>query len=441
MIHFKFILLGVTLSLMVLSCKNGPLNKTQPSQSKYAVTIKKENGVYRLYKNGLPFFVKGAAGYDHISELAASGANTLTIWNIDKFDSTLNEAAKDNISVILGIDLPGWDFEEVYTDQKLMDELYIKITKIVARYKSHPAVLAWCLGNELIMPINPHSSIYYKNYNKILKMIHTDDPNHPVTTAIINFQKQSILNIQWKIRDLDFISINTYNKLKEIKEELTKVSLLWRGPYMISEWSPNGGWESETTVWEAPIENTSTKKAEQFNIFYKNYMPVNDPRFLGSIAFYWGNRQEYTHTWYSIFDEAGIPTEIKEVLSDCWKDTVTKHESVKLEYMMIDGFGARNNNLVSPGSKHLATLLFPAGQSTDSLKYNWEILKEDWSYWGRTWNNFKRQTPEMGLLSDSNKQNTNFIAPLKEGPYRIFITVYNTKGYCATANTPFYVVQ
>ena len=74
MIHFKFILLGVTLSLMVLSCKNGPLNKTQPSQSKYAVTIKKENGVYRLYKNGLPFFVKGAAGYDHISELAASGA-------------------------------------------------------------------------------------------------------------------------------------------------------------------------------------------------------------------------------------------------------------------------------------------------------------------------------------------------------------------------------
>jgi hypothetical protein len=194
-------------------------------------------------------------------------------------------------------------------------------------------------------------------------------------------------------------------------------------------------------VWGAPLENTSTKKAEQYYHFYKTYMPLDEPRFLGSLAFYWGTREEYTHTWYSVYDEDSTATEVKEALADCWKGVATKHQAVQIQYMMIDSMGARDNIILSPGSKHIAKLLLADGQPGDSLRYSWEILKEDWFNWGRTWHYFKRPGAEQGLIADSTAQNTPFVCPKKEGPYRIFINVYNKKGYCSTANTPFYVVN
>jgi len=353
----------------------------------------------------------------------------------------LDDAEKNHVFVIVGLDIPSGDIPQFYNDEKKVNELFNAHRASVLRFKNHPALLAWGLGNELIMPIGLGSSAFYKTYNRLLQMIHTEDPNHPVTTTLINLQKSSILNISWKIRDLDFISINTYNKLKEIKKLIKKVSFLWNGPYLISEWSPNGGWESETTVWQAPIENTSTKKAEQYYQFYKDYMPKDDPRFLGSLAFYWGNRQEYTHTWYSVFNEDGTPTEIEEALYDSWRDTMSRHQAVQVQYMLIDDHGARDNIILSPGSKHDASLLLVDNQAVDSLRYSWEIVKEDWLYWGRTWNNFKKPAVLSGLIAQPDIQNTSFICPSKEGAYRIFITVYNNKGYCATANTPFYVVK
>ena len=434
--HLTHTLLCCLLSVL-FSC-NQKIEK-KPGTKK--VEIKKENGVYRIYKNGSPILIKGAVGHTNLAELVACGGNTISTWDTTMVETILNEAQKYNISVVVGLDIPSGDVLQFYNDEKKVAELFKAHQASVRRFKNHPALLYWGLGNELIMPFSSNSGKFYKTYNRLLKMIHTEDPDHPVTTTLINLQKGSILNINWKIRELDFISINTYNKLKNIKQELKKLSLLWNGPYMISEWSPNGGWESENTVWQSPIENTSTKKAEEYSRFYKDFMPKSDPRFLGSLAFYWGSRQEYTHSWYSVFNEDGSATEIMEALNDSWKDTVTSHSSVKVKYMLIDNHGARDNILLSPGSKHEVSLLLDEKQSPDSLRYSWEILKEDWLYWGRTWNNFKKPVVLQGLISDSAAQKTSFICPSKEGAYRIFITVYNSKGFCATANTPFYVVK
>lgn len=425
-------------SLSIFSCNNnGTIGK--PGAKK--VEIKKDNGVYRLYKNGVPLLVKGAVGHTHIGELAASGGNTVLIWDTTLLEQTLNDAAKNNISVIAGLDVPSGEYVAWYKDEAKVNKQFAAYERIVNRYKGHPALLAWGLGNELLMPINSQSSYFYKTYNRFLTMIHTQDPDHPVTTTLINYNKQSILNIQWKIRGLDFISINTYNRIKDLNAQMKKMELMWDGPFLVAEWCPNGGWEAETTVWGAPLENTSTKKAEQYYDYYKNYMPVNNPRFLGCMAFYWGNRHEYTHTWYSVYGEDSIATEVKEALTDCWKGTKTKHNAAQVQYMLIDSMGTRDNIILSPGSIHIAKLLLGDAEVKDSLRYSWEILKEDWYSWGRTWHYFKRPAALQGLITDSTAQNTPFICPTKEGPYRIFINVYNKKGYCTTANTPFYVVN
>ncbi len=431
------------LLLLVIGCPLAACHNPYSAEATKGkkVAIRKENGRYQLYKDGQPFFVKGAVGHTHLDELAACGANTLLIWDTSLIEKTLNEADRNHLSVIAGLDIPSGELVDFYNNDTLVNKLFNDYQRVINRFKGHPALLAWGLGNELVMPVSSRSSGFYKTYNRLLRMIHTDDKDHPVTTTIINYQKQSILNIRWKIRDLDFISINTYNRLKDINKQLGMLSWFWNGPFLISEWSPNGGWESETTVWQAPIENTSTKKAEQYTEFYRQYMPLNNNRFLGSLVFYWGSRQEYTHTWYSVFTENGVPTEIKEALKDCWTGTTTEHQSTKIKYMLVDSSGARDNLLLSPGSQHTASLLLEDGVKPDSLRFAWEIVQEDWLNWGRTWHYFKRPAAMQGLISDSTLMNPKFTCPKKEGPYRIFINVYNNKGFCTTANTPFYVVN
>ena len=407
------------------------------------VFIENKNGNYTFIKNGKPFIVKGGAGYTHIKELALCGGNTIMCWDTSKLENSLQEAAKYHVSVIVGLDIPGSENIDFYNDEKKVTSLINTYKKIILRYKNDSSILAWCLGNELLLPLKLTLTTppFYKVYNNLLSMIHDLDPDHPVSTAMMNIPKRGIITIQWRIPALDFIGINIYNKIKNIEEDISKIKLFWQGPYLLTEWAPNGAWEADQTSWGAAIENTSTKKSEQFYEYYTKYLPLKSPRFLGSLAFFWGNREEYTHTWYSIFDEDGTPTEIEETLNDYWKNTVTIHKSPNLKYMLIDSLGAKDNIIIKRGSVHKASILLNKIQSQDSLIYSWQIIKEDWQNWGRTYDNFKKPMVEHNLLSDSSKQYTSFTAPLKEGPYRVFVTVYNLNGYCATANTTIYVIE
>ena len=431
------IILGLSLSAF-LYVNWGP-KRNDAYKGVRKVSVKYLNNRYNFYKNGKPFIVKGGSGFTHLKELVECGGNTIICWDTSKLIKTLEDAANYNLEVIIGLDLPKAK-DDFYKDERKVKAIFDAYRKIVFKYKDHQSLFAWCLGNELDISFSL-STPFYKIYYDLLDMIHNSDPNHPVSTSIINVAKREIIKLQWRIPALDFICINTYNSIKTMRRDLSLMKFIWSGPYLLLEWGPSGGWEGEFTAWGAPIENTSTKKAEQYYDRYTNYMPRNDKRFLGSLAFYWGSREEYTYTWFSIFNEDGLPTEIKETLYDCWNDTITKHLAPKLKYMLIDDLGASDNIIVNSGSMHRAHILLATIQPNDSLQYSWQILKEDWATWHKTWSNFKRPPNENCFSKDSTLQNTSFIAPLKEGPYRVFVTVYNSKGYCATANTPIYVIR
>jgi hypothetical protein len=430
-------ILGI-LGATVIYTGIGP-RKSLAENSEGRVSIEQHKGRYNFYKNSKPFLVKGGAGFSHIRELAEHGGNTAMCWDTSKLQNLFIEATLYKIDVIVGLDLPSSKEESFYNDKRKVDSLYSALSIVVMRYKNNPALFAWCLGNELSFPFSLTSTPFYDTYNRVLRMINTLDPNHPVSTTVINVPKRSIMNIRWRIPALDFISINSYNRLKTIREDIELLKWIWQGPYLLTEWAPNGGWEAERTIWQAPIENTSTKKAEQFVEFYNRYMPREDQRFLGSVAFYWGSRQEYTNTWYSVYAENGASTEVADALSDCWKDTITAHQAPKLRFMLVDSLGARDNIIISKGSDHVAEVLLDSAQATDSLRYSWQVVREDWLNWGRTWDHFKTPQVEKGLETGNDREKICFRAPVKKGPYRVFVTVYNSKGYCATANTPIYV--
>ena len=405
------------------------------------VFIQEQNGQYSFNKNGKPFLVKGGAGYSFLKELGMSGGNTIMCWDTSKIEAVLKDAEKLNIAVIIGLDIPGTDHIEFYKNEHNIENVYNLYSSIILRYKDNAALLAWCLGNELAMTASYETIPFYKSINRLLKMIHQNDPQHPVSTAIIDVPKMKLIGLQFTMPGLDFLSINTYNGLKILDTKLDDIKAFWSGPYLVGEWAPNGAWESTRTNWLAPIESTSTKKAEQFAELYNKYMPLNSPRFLGSLAFYWGCRQEYTNTWYSFFSEEGVPNEISEVLKDCWNNSTSKHLSPRLRYMLVDSLGAADNIIFSPGTPHKVNLVLDTWSPQDTLFYKWQVYKEDWQTWGSTWNYFKKLPAETGLFVDSTLQHPAFIAPVKNGPYRIYVTVYNSKGYCATANTPIYVEE
>src|SRR5690606_41215403 len=199
---------------------------------------------------------------------------------------------ENNLAVIVGLPIYNSDYTSFYNDEKKVKKQFNDYKSLVNRYKQHPALLMWCLGNELDFPYKPSYNNFYKAFNNITDMIHTDDPDHPVMTTVLNFNKKYILNLQLRC-DIDLISFNIFSRIDFLKDELKDASLFWKGPFMLAEWGVNGPWQgTPQTAWGAFIENTSTKNAEHYLERYQKHMPIDDGRFLGSFVFYWGQKQE-----------------------------------------------------------------------------------------------------------------------------------------------------
>ena len=410
-----------------------------PETRNRKVFIQKDSVGYTLYKDGNPYVIKGAAGFSHLSRLKEAGGNTIRIWDTLNLAAVLDEAHANDIAVIVGLPMPESQYNANFYEHPLkVARQYENIKKIVAQYKNHPALLMWCLGNELGFYETFQHDAFYEAFNNLIDMIHEQDPDHPVTTALIVFQKKRILNLRLKAPALDLISFNTFGRLGDFKRHVEDFSWFWNGPYLITEWGINGPWEAENTVWGAPIEDTSTKKAEQYQQRYEQYMPTNDPRFLGSFVFYWGQKQERTHTWFSLFSRDGKASEAVSNLQYLWKGTNPENQAPKIEYMLLDEKGARDNIIFEAKSAKTAEVLVHDPED-DSLALHWEILPEDWYYEHQ--DTVPIPAPLERLIIATEGKKLQFITPAREGPYRIFVEVHDHHGNYATANTPIYVIE
>ncbi|MNY36937.1 hypothetical protein D3C86_1714650 [compost metagenome] len=56
-------------------------------------------------------------------------------------------------------------------------------------------------------------------------------------------------------------------------------------------------------------------------------------------------------------------------------------------------------------------------------------------------NNIIRPALVKTIFKSTTDLGVTFKAPLKEGPYRIFVTITGHNGNIATSNTPFYIVE
>ncbi|SDF55573.1 glycoside hydrolase family 2 TIM barrel-domain containing protein [Chitinophaga filiformis] len=398
------------------------------------VWVARQDGRYILYRNGTPFVVRGGSGYTQMARLKAIGGNTIRTWDTTRLGAILDEAAANNLAVIAGFYVPESKYlDYFYRNQQKVDSQYAAFRQVVQRYRSHPALLMWCLGNEVDFPFKARYKKFYDAYNSLLDMIHTEDPDHPVTTTMVNYQFRNVMNIQLKVPGLDILSFNIFGSLQSLQSNLNSFSWLWNGPFLITEWGIFSPQEAKRTAWGVPIEPTSTKKADQYREMYTQHLPVNSPRFIGALTFYWGQKEEVTPTWYSIFGNDGEATGIVGEMQALWTGTVSPHKAPEVELMYVNGKGAADNILMKPGTLQTAELRIKSPGK--GLRIVWKVLDED----------FDPQSSDQPLerkadIITLDSFRISFRAPTKEGPYRIYSWVYDTYGNMATANTPFYVV-
>ncbi|WP_448635462.1 glycoside hydrolase family 2 TIM barrel-domain containing protein [Pedobacter panaciterrae] len=188
------------------------------------------------------------------------GGNTIKTWDTTHIDSILKKANEANIAVIIGLPIPESKHMYFYNDDAKVASQFKTIKKLVNRVKDNPSVLMWCVGNELVFPHKPSYNKFYGAFNDIVDMIHSDDPNHPVTTTMINFQRKTIFNLKMRT-NVDIISFNIFGRIESLSQELKDFSWFWKGPYLLTEWGIDGPWDGTAeTAWGAKIEQTSTKK-------------------------------------------------------------------------------------------------------------------------------------------------------------------------------------
>jgi hypothetical protein len=198
----------------------------------------------------------------------------------------------------------------------------------------------WGVGNEVDLLYS--NTKVWNAINDIAKMIHEVDPNHPTSTVTAGLDSNEVVLIKANAPHIDIYGVNTYGDIGNVKENILKFG--WEGPYMITEWGPNGHWESPKTEWGSSIEQTSKEKSSSYLERYSKCIFADNKKCVGSYAFLWGNKQEYTSTWYGLFSEEGMPTEAIDAIEYCWKGTFPENLSPSVDSFFVNGLARVQKN-------------------------------------------------------------------------------------------------
>jgi len=396
------------------------------------VELKHTPDGYVLERAGEPYFVNGVGGSGHLETLAACGGNSIRTWGqgqIDDDDGALLDRANDlGLTVCVGFWMAHQRHGFDYTDAEAVRRQHEEALAFVRRWKDHPAVLVWCVGNEA--ENGDQARLVLSEINSIAREIKKIDPSHPVMTAFSGVWPEKGAMFKELCPDVDILGVNVYGGAVVVPKDLTEQG--YTGPYVLTEFGPVGHWECAKTDWGAPIEQTSTEKAHTYEEFYDVAVLDEPARALGAYAFLWGQKQERTESWYGMFLKSGEKTEPVDVMSRLWGGTVENHAPT---ITPIDSKAALTR--AAPGVEFDASVEAedPDG---DALTYRWVVKRESSDRQG---GGDREAEPEEvpGLVLTDPGPSIRFRTPDEPGPYRLFVFVYDGKDAAATANTPFYV--
>jgi len=410
----------------------GNLHQTRSGKA-IKVDIKKENSRFILYRAGESYFIKGAVGWGFLDQLTASGANS--VRSSYKF---LDEAHRNGLTVLVNLPMEAERNGFDYNDEQAVRNQFMKNKEIVEKYKDHPALLMWAIGNELdhIPGDKDYNLKVWDAINDIAAMIKEIDPNHPVMTVVGFGKLEKLQDIKKRCPNLDLLGINAYAALMLVPEWLHKYN--WEKPFVVTEWGPSGWWEVPRTKQGLVIEETSTEKARVYKERYEKVM-LADPLCIGSYVFLWTtNRQERTHTWFNMFHDS-LKTQTVEIMQYMWTGQWPANRTPRISSLSINGLSAIENIEVTPSGIQTATVE-ASDPDNDQLTFEWELLPEPTQFGAYAGQGETKPEPVEGFITNRENETIQFRVPANGAAnYRLFVYIRDGHGNIATANAPFYV--
>ena len=422
-----------------MSCSESTPRAGEP----VAVSMDEGPAGYRLLRDGKPYTIRGAGmAIDDIERFARFGGNSIRTWTTENPEQDtrllLDTAAAHGVTVALGLSMPAGRGGFDYDDEAAVAAEIARVRAEVLKYRNHPALLFWLVGNEL----NHHYSNprVFDAVNAVAEMIADLDPHHPVTTPLAGFDPATVATVQARAPALDFLSFQLYGGLFGLRDQI--VAAGFEAPFMITEWGTLGYWEMETTAWGAPKELTSTEKAEFVERGWNDVLEPLAGQLLGNYVFIWGQKQERTPTWFGLLTERNHTTAAADRLARLWTGEWPPNRAPSIEVLLLDGRGFRADAVLTAGTGYpvRVDVTDPDG---DRLGYRWEVKPESVST--ATGGDFEEAIANVpdaiadpGFPGHPGAAATT-VTIATPGAYRLFVYVDDGEGHVAHANLPFRV--
>ncbi len=448
-ISIKIISLLILVIIVSLGCNDGydyatPKKSFEESElpPPVKVTLSKVGLEWKMFVNGKEFFIKGAATNNFYKEAKLFGANTVRTYGVSNLSkSILDEAHKAGLYVNFGLymkrEADGFD----YNNESAVN-LQLEVMKdAVIRFKDHPALLCWSIGNEAEASYT--NTKLWTAINDVAKFIHKVDPNHPTTVALAGSDINRISLVRSMAPEIDILSVNSYApSLPNVLGNITSAN--WTKPYMITEFGPRGTWQmnpepSRILKWGSLVEQTSTEKAADYLKSYQQHIQSNiNKGCIGSFVFLWGyQRHGEVLTWFGLFDKKGYTFAGVDEMQFAWTGSYPKNRAPIIENrsrILMNNKRAEENISVEKNSTNSA-LVIATDPDGDVLTYSWMIMKEKTAS-----NDGSLPNGISGLMTDNNLSNITFKAPAESGAYRLIAFVYDEANKkVASGVIPFYV--
>jgi cellulose synthase (UDP-forming) len=408
--------------------------------------IKGSVGNFELIVDGKPFYIKGVA-YNTAHDwrdgnlpltrrqvlkdfdlIKAMGANSIRRYEPGIYDrNILNLADEKKLKVLYGF---WFDPEVDYFEDTIQVNVYIKkVLQTVEKYKDHPSILAWSVGNESWGLLKHHyckpylvklRQEYIKLIEYVAERIHQIDPTHPVITSCEHDEYQlpgELAAFSKNAPSIDIMGINSY-----YTEQLSRLqSIAYKfdsaRPYLVSEFGPRGYWNPNYTRYNKQkilIEDTDIEKGELLASEWKDYVASNKGYNIGGFAFCWRDRMEGTNTWYGITDFKGRLKPSYYALKGALSNNGNRYYALN----SVEISGNENEEL---GRKEAFFNAEIENENTD-LKLEWYLFKDDY-------------LEKIENIETANDGHTAIIKyPQEPGNYRLYLYASDRLGNVYTAS-------
>ena len=274
--------------------------------------VEKEGQHWILTVDGEPFDIKGVTfGYDndvdnyekYFTDLQFLGVNTIRVWGTNENTRPLLDAAHAHgMKVMVGIWMrhgrPGMEADDNFNyvaDEAGKELMLNDAIETVKRYKDHPAVLLWGIGNEVYLntATDEEKRAYSTLLEEICSQIKQLDPHHPTASV-----EAWTFGMDWwndMVPSLDIYGLNSYGAgVNILGDELVKRGI--DKPYIITEFGVTGEWDIQEKKHGIELEPTDQQKYEAIVDGYANWIQPK-PACLGVYVFHYGDGNDFVSPW------------------------------------------------------------------------------------------------------------------------------------------------